>query len=263
MNYAIGDVARTLGLTPGALHFFEREGVISPMKGDKTRRSYGAEDIIRLISYKKYRGMEMPLKEIARQFSPHGDDYATIAVKVKRQQAAALETAERYRRLAGDIAWFEQHITQGVERLGRVDVASLPECYVLRVGQDGFISRDREEQNRVAAWLEELPATRISVAADEDGTARFCYSVDVQRGQELGLDKTEGILRCGPQVALHTFVKVEKAYYDAPAMAFEPLWRYAGERGFRQGGMGLGVSLCVECQGEERSTLVEVWLPIG
>ena len=73
MKYGIGDVARTLGLTPAALHFFEREGVIGPKKGGAACRTYGAEDVIRLISYKKYRSMEMPLKEIAKQFSPQGE----------------------------------------------------------------------------------------------------------------------------------------------------------------------------------------------
>ena len=64
-KYIIGDVARTLGLTTAGLHFFEREGVIEPRKGDETRRFYGMEDVIRLISYKKYRSMQLPLKEIA------------------------------------------------------------------------------------------------------------------------------------------------------------------------------------------------------
>ena len=53
MHYVIGDVARTLGLTPGALHYFEREGVISPKKGDNTRRTYSAEDVIRLYQKNK------------------------------------------------------------------------------------------------------------------------------------------------------------------------------------------------------------------
>ena len=93
MQYVIGDVARTLGLTPGALHFFEREGVISPRKGDNTRRTYSAEDVIRLISYRKYRSMEMPLKEIAHQFSPEGSMCGEIAAKMARQQCQAEEAA--------------------------------------------------------------------------------------------------------------------------------------------------------------------------
>ncbi len=262
MKYGIGDVARTLGLTPAALHFFEREGVIGPKKGGAACRTYGAEDVIRLISYKKYRSMEMPLKEIAKQFSPQGETCQGIAKKLTCQREAALETALRYERLSQDILWFEQAIQRAAAQTGLIELATLPECFALQVGRDGFISRDRTEQEHVAAWLEHLPAVRISVFGQPGGGARFGYTVSVERARQLGLDKTPGVLHIEPCVALHTCLLLPYAYYEQPAMAFEPLWARLQARGFRQAGMGIGVNLCVECHGEQRDTLCEVWLPI-
>lgn len=262
MKYGIGDVARTLGLTPAALHFFEREGVIGPKKGAATRRTYGAEDIIRLISYKKYRSMDMPLKEIAKQFSPQGDTCQGIAGKLSCQREAALETALRYERLARDILWFEQAIGCAAAQVGRIELSAIPECFALLVGRDGFISRDRREQEHVAAWLEHLPAVRISVFGHKDGSACFGYTVSLKRARQLGLDKTPGALHIQPCVALHTCLVLPYAYYEQPAMAFEPLWARLQEQGLYQAGMGMGVNLCVECNGAQRDTLCEVWLPI-
>lgn len=263
MKYAIGDVARTLGLTPAALHFFEKEGVIAPMKGDASHRTYGAEEVIRLASYKKYRSMEMPLKEIARQFSPDGDTCAQIAGKLARRRAEALLTARRYARIAREIDWFEQAISRGKDAVGRIDLAPMPPCYALTVGRDGFISRDRQEQERVVAWLEQMPATRISVFGEEDGAARFGYTAGLESARELGLDHTPGAVRMEAALALHAFLKLPFAYFDRPAMAFETLRIYMKERGFRQAGTAIGVSLCVECRGDTRDTLLEAWMPIN
>lgn len=262
MHYVIGDVARTLGLTPGALHYFEREGVISPKKGDNTRRTYSAEDVIRLISYRKYRSMEMPLKEIARQFSPDGNECSEIAAKMARQQRQAEETAQRYRLLAESIGWFAAHTAAAAERIGQIDVDTLPESYVLRVGRDGFISRDRAEQARVAAWLEHMPAVRVSSLGWEDGRACLCYSVNAAHARLLGLDATPGAVLLPRCAALHTFQRLDVSYYDQPAAAFSALQEYARAHAFRQAGEALGISLCVECLGSDRRTILESWLPI-
>lgn len=263
MTYAIGDVARTLGLTPGALHYFEREGVISSKKGGGARRTYGAEDIIRLISYRKYRSMEMPLKEIARQFSPEGDDCQTIAGKMRHQQLEAQKAAQRFEQLAGDIAWFAGHTALAAGRIGSIDVDCLPECYVLRVGSEGFISRSRSEQAHVAHWLEHMPAVRITSAREPDGRACLCYSVDAARAEQLGLHNTPGAVLLRRQAALHTFVRIGVSYYDQPQLAFAPLLDYARAHAFEQSSTALSISLCVECRGSCRDTIAEVWLPIG
>lgn len=262
MHYVIGDVARTLGLTPGALHYFEREGVISPKKGDNTRRTYSAEDVIRLISYRKYRSMEMPLKEIARQFSPKGNMCDEIAAKMARQQCQAEETARRYQMLAEDIAWFAEHTMAASERIGQIDVDTMPESYVLQVGKDGFISRDREEQTRVATWLEYLPTVRISALCTENGRSNLCYSIDADRARFLGLDAAPGTVLLPRCAALHTFQRLDLSYYDNPSNAFSALQEYAMVHAFQQAGPALGISLCVECRGSERNTILEIWLPI-
>lgn len=261
VKYLIGDVARTMGLTPAALHFYEREGVIDTVKGSGTRRSYGPVEILRLISYKKYRSMEMPLKEIAQQFSENGDTFEEIGDKLARQQQALHALCDKYRRLAEDVDWFSQAIRRSEGAIGRVDVASLPACYVLCLGEDGFITRDRAQQAQIAAWLEYLPATRISTICETDGRARFGYTVDLARGEALGLDQTPGITRLDSRAAMHAFVSLERTYYDHPEMAFDLLRDFLQGHGFKQAGRALAVNLCVSHFGQKRDTLCEVWVP--
>ena len=261
MNYPIGDVARTLGLTTAALHFYEREGVSETTRGNGTRRSYDVPEIVRLLSYKKYRSMELSLKEIAAQFSNNGGGFSQIGEKLVRQRDAALRMSQRYARLAADVDWFAQRLRQAEGNLGRVDVAAFPPCYMLCVGEDGIISRNRAEQERIAAWLEEMPATHISVTCDPAGRARFCYSLEEERAIALGLTETPGAVHRASQTALHAFVALDKRFFRQPAMAFELLRGFLLDHGFTQDGDGLGVSLCVSHENQERTTLCEVWLP--
>lgn len=262
MKYAIGDVARTLGLTTAGLHFFEREGVIEPRKGEGTRRYYDAEDIIRLISYKKYRSMQMPLKAIAHQFSPEGESSDGIRQKLNAQHEELLALARRYEQLAEDIRWFEQAILRAENGLDAMEIGIMPECCLLAVGEDGIISRSRAEQENVASWLDAQPATRLSVVSRSEGEARFGYSISRERARTLGLDHTPGAVLLPSAVALHTFRKMPRAYFNAPQLAFETLWQEMHARGFHQAGMALGVNLCVECTDGRRDVLCELWLPI-
>lgn len=262
MRYVIGDVARTLGMTTAGLHFFEKEGVIDPQKGDGTRRTYDAESIIRLISYRKYRSMQLPLKEIAHQFSPEGETSDGITEKLGVQCEEMLAQARRCAQIAQDIRWFEQAIRRAETSLNQVDLAFTPECYALVIGDDGFISRDKAEQRRVAQWLEHQPSTRFSTLGKPDGTACFGYTIEAEHARELGLDQTPGVQHLPSKVALHTYHKLSRPYFDEPGRAFSLLWEQMRTRGFVQNGLAFGVNLCVECRDGMRDTICEVWLPI-
>lgn len=262
MRYSIGDVARTLGLTPAALHFFEKEGVIQPVKGSNTHRTYGADDIVRLISYRKYRSMEFPLKEIAQQFSSAGSTYPEIAAKLAASRLDALAAAERATRLAEQIDWFERHIRASEHRMAKIDVQPMPACCLLTVGEDGYISRNRTEQQLVASWLEQLPAVRLGSVLDGQNKARLGFSVDVKTAERLNL-RGEATAETEAGVALHTFLRIPNGYYNEPMKAFRPLLDYAAAHGFARQGMGMAVNLCVWCHEKEHDTLVEVWLPIA
>ena len=262
MRYIIGDVARTLGLTTAGLHYFEKEGVIAPRKGAETRRFYDAEDIIRLISYKKYRAMEMPMKEIVHQFSPEGENCDGIIAKMHAQQEQMRVLSRKYAQLAEDIRWFEEGISRVQTHNGEIDLAIMPECCTLSVGKDGLISRNKEEQNLIASWLECMPSTRLSVFGYENGTAAFGYSLPLERAIALGLDRTPGAQQFKSCVALHMCRQLSRTYFNHPELAFTPLWEEMQRRGFQQAGPALGVHFCVDCSQGKREILCELWLPI-
>ena len=83
MRYSIGDVSRVLGMTTVALHFYEKEGIIDTPKEESGRRYYEEADINRLISAKKYREMDVAVRDIARQFSSDGMTGAQVVERMR------------------------------------------------------------------------------------------------------------------------------------------------------------------------------------
>lgn len=263
MEYSIGAVARTLGLTTVALHYFEKEGLILPLAETGKRRIYGSEDVIRLISSRKYRSMELSVKEIADQFSPNGNSIVEVRDKLMRQTEVMRQTKERYQMLEEEIGWFASALAQSLLQKDSVDICSSPECYSLCCPPDGFISRRKQEQLNIASWLENMPSTHLSVFASAPDRALFGYSIGAERCRMLGLHHTPGAVLRPAVRSLHSFVSLPFIYYDHPEMAFAALYRYAEEHQLTVAGDGYGVNLAVSCVGDRRDTTVELWLPIA
>lgn len=66
MKCGITDIARILGITTSAIRYFEKEHLINVGKEKNGHRYYNEEDVFRLLSYTKYRSMEIPMKQIVR-----------------------------------------------------------------------------------------------------------------------------------------------------------------------------------------------------
>ena len=262
MRYYIGDVSRILGLTPGALHYFERESVIETPKEENGRRYYSTEDIIRLMSYKKYRSMGVPLKQIARQFSNTGDPVGEIADRLARQREEAQRMAAHYRALCEDIDAFERAIRSISGQLGRYNVRSSPEVLLLQHEPDGLMTHDKREQARTQVWLEHMPATRLAITLKEgDAQARFGYVLLSERAEALGIIEEPPIVRRLPErIALHTIVRCDDLY-ERPMQAFEEAIAYMGAHGLCRASTAWGYIVVVDCSHGIRETYVELWVP--
>lgn len=99
---------------------------------------------------------------------------------------------------------------------------------MLSYGVDGVISHSKEEQTYLSQWLEQMPATRISEICNPDGSARFAYSIDLHRGEVLGLHQTPGVITLTSKPALHTYISRPEntvSSRKSPLPCCEPTWR--------------------------------------
>ena len=96
--YKIGEVARLLGLTTQALRFYEQEGVVTPKKSDNGTRYYDEDQLILLLSFKKYRQADFSVQDIVTHFKD--DHLSGLREQILAQREALLKQSELLRRRA-------------------------------------------------------------------------------------------------------------------------------------------------------------------
>lgn len=96
--YKIGEVARLLGLTTQALRFYEQEGVVTPKKSENGTRYYDEDQLILLLSFKKYRQADFSVQDIVTHFKD--DHLSGLREQILAQREALLKQSELLRRRA-------------------------------------------------------------------------------------------------------------------------------------------------------------------
>ncbi|MGI6193619.1 MAG: MerR family transcriptional regulator [Christensenellales bacterium] len=262
IKYSVSDVARVLGLTPSALHYFERENLISTNKEENGRRYYVIDDVFRLLSYYKYRSMGFRFKTVVNQFGGSENDRKLIEERVRRQKEEALSKEAYYHNLAKFIDEHLEGITQIDRLLDNYEFVRSPEVLLLHDQECGWISKDRNAQDVAEKWVSAMPATRLSLMLN-DGSPMFCYSVSPQNAELLHLPLALQVCHLEATSCLHTIVAAGSDFPENPAQVFEAPLEYARSRGFEVSGTPWGTVLLVEVASmTDIKPYVEVWIPI-
>lgn len=85
-EWSVGQVAERSGLTVSALHFYEREGLISSTRNNGNQRRFGRETLRRLAFIRASQAVGIPLADIRvalhalpQQRTPREDDWRVLA----------------------------------------------------------------------------------------------------------------------------------------------------------------------------------------
>ncbi|NLO84505.1 MAG: MerR family transcriptional regulator [Clostridiales bacterium] len=261
MKHNIGDVARTLGITPSALHYFEREGIISPTKEESGHRTYTDFEVFRLMSYMKYRAMGVSVKEVSKQFSLTGDTLPEISQRLARKREEAAKKEENYRMMQEGIKWFEDSIERIPQHMDEFDVCYSPEVTLLDTRPDGLIPQDADVCKTFQSWLEDMPLTRISIALDQDGVA---FMAQAKPGLVTAEDACgQRMIHLLPSISLHTILYMGDDIVDNPHQAFAGVLTHLQKHHFTQNAMAFGHVLVVDCSMGKRRIYLEVWVPFN
>lgn len=260
MHYYIGDVANVLGMTPGALYHYEKEGICTAQKEENGWRYYSPTDFIRLVSARKYRAMGISVNEIAAQFDHQG--LPAVHEKLRNQLSETQQMIEHYTRIAREIAWFTEAIERIPKCLGRIDICSSSEIYMLSHGNNGLITRNKKEQKLTCKWLAELPVTRVSLTLPENfDQAHYALTLLPEYAQTLGLaEESSSVQKLVAQNCLHSIVCCNDLYNNLNE-PFAPLDLYMKNHGFEKNGPAYGIILAVDHELDYLRSYVEVWMP--
>ena len=188
MKYSIKDLAELIGCTTSAIRYFEKENLITVEKEKNGHRFYDVVDVFRLLSYEKYRSMEIPMKTIVKQFSGKENDRSIIQKREEYYKKEALKKAEYYKDLANSI---ENHLI-GIRRidtlLDKYELAQSPEMVVMCDEECGWISRNRKSQHALHMnGLVQCRKFKLAVLHKNLELSDFGYLVEPRVREKLGL----------------------------------------------------------------------------
>lgn len=263
MNYSIKDLAEILGCTTSAIHYFEKENLITAKKEKNGYRYYDEVDVFRLLSYTKYRSMEIPMKTIIAQFGGKENNRRLIQEREEKYKAEALKKARHYTDLANAI---EDHLT-GIRRidtlLNRYELAQSPEIMVMCDEECGWISKNRSSQKIVHEWVKAMPDVQLAVLHQGMGLRDFGYLVRREKREELGLPLDLRVETLPASSCLHTIVVADEDFGKQPQRVFLKAFEYMREKGLETGDMAWGKILLVEVEEEAKlHPYVELWVSI-
>jgi MerR family redox-sensitive transcriptional activator SoxR len=103
-DWSVGQVAERSGISVSALHFYEREGLISSTRNEGNQRRFGRETLRRLAFIRASQSVGIPLADIRaaldalpQQRTPREDDWSVLAEEWRDLLDARIELLERLR----------------------------------------------------------------------------------------------------------------------------------------------------------------------
>lgn len=158
MRYKIGDVAKILGISPDLLRYYEKKGVVKPVKDQANDyRYYEPWDINFLIDCLWYKNFGFGIEQVAQIVSRSGYDDILSMMEDKETELEA--TIRRQEMLLRRSKEHLQEIARARTLLGKCDLVYSPEI-VRYLNRYNFIyDNSRELQTLSHQWLQYMPFT--------------------------------------------------------------------------------------------------------
>ena len=266
LRYKIGDVAKILGISPDLLRYYEKKGVVKPVKDQANDyRYYEPWDINFLIDCLWYKNFGFGIEQVARIVS--NSSYGDI-VSMMEDKEDEIEAAIRRQELLLQRA--RQYLTE-VRRakgiLGKCDLVYSPEI-VRYLNRYNFIYDNSKALQALShQWLQYMPLTHRCFEIDQEDLENktdnyawgFSLSMDYVRELNVPLEP--------PVVHLPSEPSIHSVFTSSGKNAFTPrhlkfIMDYARENGLTVAGNARGNLVCSVLENNQLTGYFEVWLPI-
>lgn len=269
MKYHISEVARILGITPGALHFLEGKNIIEAKREENGYRYYDENDIFRLLSYFKYHSMGISLKNIAQHFSGGEKDREKVIEYVRQSRIRCIQMISYYQHLCELIGDYLEKCERVPDLINNYEFAQNPELIFVNYGQQGWISHDKSQQKEINKWVGGMPATRLSVLCTEwekqteQSSAVFGYSITLEEAKKLNLPYDYGNVVLLPSLpCYHTIVIADSDFAFSPGKIFVQTMENIRKRNLNISAAPFGNILLVDVDGKTTHPIVDLWFPV-
>ena len=267
VKYKIGDVSRILGISPDLLRYYEKKGIVHPVKdAHKDYRYYEPWDINFLMDCIWYKSFHFGIDQVAEIISDStADEVADIldqkVVELRAQIRRNELLVRRAREHRADLGRLKNQLGQCVLR-------DSPEI-VRYIHRYNYIYDNSEAlQTLSQQWLEYMPFTHrcfempVEDISGKKGEGRFSwgFSLTPDYVRELGVKVEPPVVRLTSQPSIYTvFTSAGKGNFSPRKLEY--VVDFAQEHGLALKGDARGNLLASVLENGELTGFFEAWIP--
>lgn len=268
MKYKIGDVAKILGISADLLRYYEKKGVVKPLK-DKNNdyRYYEAWDINFLIDCLWFKQFGFGIEQIGQMST--ASTYDDIIDLFGEKEAELEEIIKRNQLLLDRARQHRLEITAARACLGKCDIRIAPET-VRYINRYNFIYDNSPELHKLSQqWIQYIPFIHRcfeidmeTLTDDESEDYRWGFSLDMQYVREFEVKTDPPVVHLPAQRSVHSVFSSSGKDNFSPRL-LDYLVDYARENHLEIVGSARGNLLCSVVSEDRLTGFFEVWLPIA
>ena len=266
MLYKIGDVSRILGISSDIMRYYEKKGIVKPIKGkDNDYRYYEAWDVNFLLECLWFMGYGYSTKEISELVSQYS--YDDLCRSLRERETVMQENIERQQLLLTRLRQQSEFLEQKKDLVGTCRIEQSPD--ILRyLNRYNYIYDKSENLRRISKqWVKFLPFSRRSFHIEPDilrsGDCDFAwgFSLETQYAGPLGVSAEPPVVHIPSQKSLHYIFKEPGKDNFSPRL-LQPMQDFAEENGLRFSGGAEGNLLCSVRENGVMTGYFEAWIPL-
>ena len=264
--YRIGEISKLIGITTEGIRYYEKRGLINPVrKDDSLTRYYDVWDIYILMRAKGYQRLGINLDTVVDLLMAK-DDKEAIQVFCQ-QKKLTQQKIKYYEHLLNQLSCMETLYEELPKRLNQITIEFSPE--ILRMNmQQGYIILEEDDRKQIASeWIRQSPFTFpsacFSMEALEKKSDEFMFGVGVLKENDefLNLDKKYA-QKFESKLCISTLYQ-SKSKVPLGYAAIQPLIEYAKEHNFEISGDAISLVMGYHHTKEQtRANFHRIWLPI-
>ncbi len=266
MRYKIGDVSRILDISTDLLRYYEKKGVVTPVKDrNNDYRYYDTWDINFLIDCIWYKNFGFGIEQIAHMVSDCPYDGLLGMLDEKKEEIK--EAIRHQELLLQRIGEHVSSISKVREYIGKCDLRLSPDivCYLNRY--NFLYDNSAELQKLSQQWMKYMPFTQRYFEISREGILgngedyAWGFSLDRQYVEAFDVPINPPVAHYPPEICIHS------AFKSTGKDAFTPrhldyVMDFVEEKGLRLSGGARGNLVCSVLEDRGVTGYFEVWLPV-
>ncbi len=267
MMYKIGDVAKILGISPDLLRYYEKKGVVMPMKGEHNDyRYYDFWDINFLLDCLWFKNFGFSIDQIADMVKIlSSSELNDLFLKKEDELQATIARCELLLRRSEE---YRRDLQLSRELLGVCDIVESPE-YIRYLNRYTDTYRNSPALQKLSHdWLGLMPFTRRCFEIEKDdlldeGGKDYAWglSLGMEYVRLLNVSTAPPVVHIPAQKSLHSvFTNTGKGNFSPQLIRY--MVDYCDAHGLTICGPARGNLLCSVAEGDGLTGYFEVWLPI-